>query len=308
MLFDLTDLRLFILIAELNSLTRSAERMNMSLAATSNRIKELESRFGMRLLYRESKGVQLTPAGQTFLGHAQQFMQQVERLKGDMQQYNNGIKGYIRIFANTTAVTEFMPEILGKFLTLHPQVNVALEERLNHDIMRGIQEGTADIGIVAGPVQGDGLEILNFSTDRLVLATALEHPLAGAARVSFAETLEYEHVGLHEGSTLHHFLNRIVSESGQRLKLRIQVRSFEAMCRMVETNVGIGIVPHSAALRHKQTMQLSLTELSDPWSVRERSMVVQSLDALPLYARDLVEFIRQQTAQVPPVPVEKEAA
>src|SRR5450830_1301433 len=294
MLFDLTDLRLFILIAELNSLTRSAERMNMSLAATSNRIKELETRFGMRLLYRESKGVQLTPAGQTFLSHAQQF--------------NNGIKGYIRIFANTTAVTEFMPEILGKFLTLHPQVNVALEERLNHDIMRGIQEGTADIGIVAGPVQGEGLEILNFSTDRLVLATALEHPLAGAGKVAFAETLEYEHVGLHEGSTLHHFLNRIVSESGQRLKLRIQVRSFEAMCRMVETNVGIGIMPQSAALRHKQTMQLSMIELTDPWSVRERSMVVQSLDALPLYARDLVEFIKQQTAQVPPVPVEKEAA
>jgi DNA-binding transcriptional LysR family regulator len=65
MLFDLTDLRLFILIAELKSLTRSAERMHLSLAATSNRIKELESRFGMRLLYRENKGVQLSPAGQT---------------------------------------------------------------------------------------------------------------------------------------------------------------------------------------------------------------------------------------------------
>ncbi|MGC7995771.1 hypothetical protein ACP3WK_24545, partial [Salmonella enterica] len=56
-----------------------------------------------------------TPAGHTLLHHAQLFMQQVEHLKSDMQQYNNGIKGYIRIFANTTAVTEFMPEILGKF-------------------------------------------------------------------------------------------------------------------------------------------------------------------------------------------------
>ncbi|WDZ94503.1 LysR family transcriptional regulator [Herbaspirillum sp. WKF16] len=296
MLFDLTDLRLFILIAELNSLTRSAERMNLSLAATSNRIKELETRFGTRLLYRESKGVQLTPAGQTLLHHAQQFMQQVEHLKSDMQQYNNGIKGYIRIFANTTAVTEFMPEILGKFLALHPQVNVALEERLNHDIMRGIQEGTADIGIVAGPVQGDGLEILNFSTDRLVLATALEHPLAGAGAVPFGDTLEYEHVGLHEGSTLHHFLNKIVSENGQRLKLRIQVRSFEAMCRMIETNVGIGIVPLSAAQRHQQTMQLAIVELAEPWSVRERSMVFQDIDTLSPHARNLVDFIREQMA------------
>ncbi|MET0961752.1 MAG: LysR family transcriptional regulator [Noviherbaspirillum sp.] len=291
MLFDLTDLRLFIHIAELKSLTRAAERTHMSLAAASKRIKELESRFGMRLLYRENKGVQLSPAGETLLAHAQQFMQQVERLKSDMQQYNNGIKGHIRIFANTTAVTEFMPEVLGAFLASHPQVNVALEERLNQDIVRGIQEGTADIGIAAGPVQGQGLEIINFSTDRLVLATAPGHPLAGAGSIAFADTLAYPHIGLHEGSTLSHFLNGIVSESGQRLQLRIQVRGFEAMCRMVEASVGIGILPQSAALRHSRTMKLALVELTEPWAVRERSVVVQSLEGLPQYARALVDVI-----------------
>ncbi len=291
MLFDLTDLRLFIYIAEQKSLTRAAERMHISLQAASSRMKELEARFGTRLLYRENKGVLLSPAGETLLIHAQQFMQQVERLKSEMQQYNNGIKGHIRIFANTTAVTEFMPQVLGTFLATHPHVNVALEERLNQDIMRGVQDGTADIGIVAGPVLGQGLEVINFSTDRLVLATALEHPLAGAGQITFAETLEYAHIGLHEGSTLQHFLNRIVAESGQRLNLRIQVRGFEAMCRMVETNVGIGILPQSAALRHSQTMQLSLVELSEPWAVRERSVVVQKLDGLPQYARELVDFI-----------------
>lgn len=292
MLFDLTDLRLFIFVAELKSLTRAAERMHLSLAASSNRIKELESRFGMRLLYRENKGVMLSPAGETLLAHAQLFMQQLERLKSDMQQYNNGIKGHIRIFANTTAVTEFMPQVLGTFLAAHPQVNVALEERLNHDIVRGVQEGTADIGVAAGPVQGQGLEIINFSTDRLVLATALNHPLAKAGSVSFAQTLEYAHVGLHEGSTLQHFLNRVVSDSGEHLNLRIQVRGFDAMCRMVETNVGIGILPQSAALRHSLSMKLALVELSDPWAVRERSVIVQKLEGLPAYARELVELIR----------------
>jgi DNA-binding transcriptional LysR family regulator len=297
MLFDLTDLRLFIHIAELKSLTRAAERSHLSLAAASGRIKELEARFGMRLLYRENKGVQLSPAGETLLAHAQQFMQQVERLKGDMQEYNNGIKGHIRIFANTTAVTEFMPQVLGEFLSSHPQVNVSLEERLNHDILRGIMDGTADIGIAAGPVgepakaSGAPLQIINFSTDRLVLATALEHPLADRGRVPFADTLAYPHIGLHEGSTLQHFLNRIVAETGQRLQLRIQVRGFEAMCRMVETNVGIGILPHSAALRHSKTMQLSLSELAEPWAVRERSVIVQDLDSMTLYARELVDLI-----------------
>jgi len=291
MLFDLTDLRLFIHVAELKSLTRSAERMHLSLAAASNRIKELEARFGTRLLYRENKGVQLSPAGETLLIHAQQIMQQVERLKAEMQQYNNGIKGHIRIFANTTAVTEFMPTVLGGFLASHPHVNVALEERLNNDIARGIQEGTADIGIVAGPIQAPGLEVINFSTDRLVLATAIGHPLSGAGTLSFAETLDYPHIGLYEGSTLQHFLNRIVSESGQRLTLRIQVRGFEAMCRMIEADVGIGILPQSAATRLQQSVQIALVELSDPWAVRERSVVASRLDALPQYARELVDFI-----------------
>jgi DNA-binding transcriptional LysR family regulator len=291
MLFDLTDLRLLIYIAELKSLTRSAERMHMSLAAASSRVKELEARFGMRLLYRENKGVSLSPAGETLLAHAQILMQQVERLKGEMQQYNNGIKGHIRIFANTTAVTEFMPEVLGSFLTSHPQVNVALEERLNQEIVRGIQDGTADIGVTAGPVQAQGVEIINFSTDRLVLATALHHPLAGSGEISFPETLDYQHIGLHEGSTLQHFLNGIASESGQRLQLRIQVRGFEAMCRMVENNVGVAILPYSSALRLGRVMKLALVELSEPWAVRERSIVVQKLDALPLYGQELVEAI-----------------
>lgn len=291
MLFDLTDLRLFIQIAELKSMTRAAERAHLSLAAASNRVKELESRFGVRLLYRENKGVRLSPAGETLLLHAQQFMQQIERLKSDMQQYNNGIKGHIRIFANTTAVTEFMPEVLGTFLATHPHVNVALEERLNHDIVRGVQDGTADVGVVAGPVTVQGLEVLNFSTDRLVLATALDHPLAEIGEVAFADTLEYDHIGLHEGSTLQHFLNRIVSEQGQQLKLRIQVRSFEAMCRMIETGVGIGVLPQSAALRLGKTTRIALVALSEPWALRERSVVVQQLAALPQYARELVDVI-----------------
>jgi DNA-binding transcriptional LysR family regulator len=292
MLFDLTDLRLFIFIAELKSLTRAAERMHLSLPAASNRVKELEARFGTRLLYRESRGVQLSPAGATLLAHAHQLMQGVERLRGDMQQYNNGIKGHIRIFANTTAVTEFMPQVLGTFLASHPHVNVALEERLNHDIVRGVQDGTADIGVAAGPVQGQGLEIINFSTDRLVLATSIDHPLAQSGTISFAETLDHAHIGLHEGSTLQHFLNQVVLDSGQKFNLRIQVRGFDAMCRMVEANVGIGILPQSAAARHSKTMRLALVELSDPWAVRERSVVVQKLDNLPPYAQELVKLIR----------------
>lgn len=292
MLFDLNDLRLFIYVAELKSLTRSAERMHLSLAATSSRIKGLEARFGMRLLYREAKGVKLTPAGETLLQHALSMMQQFSLLKSDMQQYSDEIKGHIRIFANTTAVTEFMPAALATFLRSHPNVNVSLEERLNYDIVRGIQDGAADIGIVAGPVQAQGLEIINFSTDQLTLVVSVDHPLANQKTVMFSDTLQYEHIGLHEGSTLQHFLDRIVEESGQRLNLRIQVRSFEAMCRMIESEIGIGILPKSAAERYQKSMRLKIVALQDPWAIRERSIVYQRDTVVPQYMHDLMDCIR----------------
>ena len=103
---------------------------------------------------------------------------------------------------------------------------------------------------------------------------------------------EYPHIGLHEGSTLQHFLNRVVSDTGEHLNLRIQLRGFDAMCRMVESNVGIGFLPQSAGLRHSQSMKLALVELRDPWAVRERSVIVQKLETLPADARELVEYIR----------------
>jgi DNA-binding transcriptional LysR family regulator len=291
MLFDFTDLRLFLNIAEFKSLTRSAEQMHLSLPAASNRIKELESRFGTRLIYRENKGMTLSPAGQVLLCHAQQFMQQLERLKGEMQQFNNGIKGFIRIFANTTAVTEFMPEVMGAFLSKYPHVNVSLEERFNQDIVRGVHEGTADIGIVAGPVSTGGLETITFAMDRLVLTTPTDHPLAAVENLSFAEMLDYPHIGLYEGSTLHFFLSKMASECGRTFELRIQVRSFESMCRMVERHAGIAILPYSAALRLSQTMKIKLVELTEPWAIRKRAIVVQKLDALPQHTRELVDFI-----------------
>ena len=89
----------------------------------------------------------------------------------------------------------------------------------------------------------------------------------------------------------------MVVDSGHRLNLRIQVRSFEAMCRMVEADVGIGILPQSAALRHSRSMKLALVELTDLWAVRERSVLVQELERLPAYARELVELIGSEAAR-----------
>ncbi|TRO32655.1 LysR family transcriptional regulator [Pseudomonas sp. ALS1131] len=291
--FDLPDLRLFIHIAESPSLTQGARKAFLSPAAASARIKALESQLGSRLLYRDSRGVELTPAGQRLLQHARLIMRQVDYLKSEFTEYGTDAAGHIRIFANTTAVTEFLPEVLAGFLAERPGVTVDLQERLSRDIVRGVLDGAADLGIIAGPVQAPGLQVLHFSTDRLVLAVPLGHALAQRQSVSFNDTLAYQHIGLHEGSTLLSFLREQVEKLGGSLALRIQVSSFEAICRMIEGGVGIGIIPESAARRHSRTMQLAILQLDEAWAVRERSMLVRELDALPGSVRALIERLNQ---------------
>lgn len=289
--FDLADLRLFIHIAESPSLTQGARRAHLSPAAASARIKALESQLDSRLLYRDSRGVELTPGGHKLLQHARLIMRQVDYLKSEFTEYGADAAGHIRIFANTTAVTEFLPEILAGFLAQRPGVTVDLQERLSRDIVRGVLDGSTDIGIIAGPVSADGLQALHFSTDRLLLAVPIGHPLVDEPRVTLRQTLDYQHIGLHEGSTLLTFLRDQVEKFGGQLSLRIQLSSFEAVCRMIEAGVGIGIIPESAARRHSRTMQLALIDLDEPWAVRERSILVRELDALPGSVRALIAVL-----------------
>ena len=291
MKFDLTDLRLFVLVADEGSLTRAAQRQHLSLAAASSRIKSLETQAGQPLLYREARGVRLTPPGEAFLHHARGVLRQVDQLRVDLQEYGGGLRGHVRVFANTTAVTDFLPEILPGFLADNPRLNVDLQEKPNAEIARGVLDGRADIGIVAGRVDTLGLQAIHFSTDRLVLVTSRQHRFAGRKTIAFAETLDEDAVGMHHGSTLQTFLATVTESLGKPLKLRIQLASFDAMCRMIGSGVGVGIVPESAARRNRDTMNLALIELTDEWSVRERYILVRDQAALPAYAQALIDTL-----------------
>lgn len=289
--FDLTDLRLFVLTAEERNLTRASVRQHLSLAAASSRIKALEEQAGLPLFYREARGVKLTPPGEAFLHHARGLLRQTEQLKLELQDYGGGLRGHLRVFANTTAVTDFMPEILPAFLSAHPRVNVDLQEKPNAEIARGVLDGRADLGIVAGQVDTLGLQAIHFSTDRLVLVTPRDHALSKQSRISFADTLDQDHVGMHHGSTLQNFLSQMTEKLGKPLKLRIQLSSFDAMCRMISAGVGVAIVPESAARRNQPNMPFAMIELNDAWSVRERYLLVRDQASLPAYAQALMQTL-----------------
>jgi DNA-binding transcriptional LysR family regulator len=293
--FDLSDLSLFRHVVEAGSITRGAERAHLALAAASTRVRNMEEALGVPLLTRGRAGVVPTPAGRTLLQHARAILRQAERLHEDLGAYGGGLAGQVRVLSNTNALTEFLPEALSSFLAAHPNVSVDLEERLSDEIVGLIAEGVADLGIVAGTVDAGALETYPFRRDRFVLVVARDHALASRGKISFEEVLAHDFVGLDRSSALQRFLAAKAVRIGRPLRLRVQLRSFDAVCRLVECNVGIGIVPESTARRVQKTMSIAVVPLADPWAMRELTICTRKLHELPLYARQLVEHLRSNT-------------
>jgi len=293
MRFDLTDLRLFLHVVEAGSITHGAERMNLAIAAASTRIRHMEVSLGTPLLRRERQGVRPTEAGRTLLHHARMLLQQADRMRGDLAEYADGLRGQVRLMSNTNALTEFLPEPLSAFLASHPQINIDLEERLSDEIVAAVADGTADVGIVAGTVEVAGLEVLPFRVDRFLLVVATNHPLSAVEQIAFAKVLDFDFVGLDRASALQRFLSEKAERIGRRLRLRVQLRSFDAVCRLVECDVGIGVVPATTAERHAKTMSIHRIELIDEWAVRKLTICVRRQADLPAYARELVRHLAE---------------
>ena len=294
--FDFADLRLLTHIAELHSLTAGAERSCLSLPAASSRLKRFEESLGLKLFHRTAQGLTLTPAGEVVLRHSRDVNQNLERMCGELQQFVRGIKGTLRLQANTIATIDFIPAILPAFLATHPDVDVDLRERLSPEIVRAVCDGVADIGIVSGEVKAEGLEVIPYRDDRLVVVTSPDHELAALHEVDYLRTLKYDQVCLQEGSAISTFLGQVASEHNRAQRTRIRVGNFEAACRIIEANVAIGIVPESSARRYEKSMRIRYARLSDAWSLRKLSICVKSHEQLPSFARDLIDMMLDDLA------------
>ncbi|SFU31306.1 LysR substrate-binding domain-containing protein [Pseudoduganella namucuonensis] len=296
MRFDLTDLRLFLHIAESGSITAGAELAHLALASASARIRGMEDMLGVPLLRRGRRGVETTDAGRTLLHHARVITQQMEKMRADLGDHASGLKGHIRVLCNTSALAEFLPDALAGFMAAHPQVNIDLEERLSYDIVQAMRDGLADIGVIADSVDSGGLELYPFRDDRLVLAMAPGHPLAARLKrkrsCAFADALGHDFIGLAGDSALQKYISGQAARLGERLTYRVRLRSLDAVCRMAASGAGLAVLPESAVLRSRDVMRIRHVQLTDAWAVRKLLICVRRYADLPGYARELVDTLQ----------------
>lgn len=293
MKLDPVSLRLFVDIVEKGSITGAADGAHTAASAVSKRITDLEAALKSRLLVRTNKGVEATPAGIALANMARSVLHELDDIEVQMSEYAAGVRGHVRIRANISAITQFLPRALQSFLADHPGVQIRLQEDISTGITRAVAENAADIGIFTMISHGHPLEVFPYRDDELVLITPRDHALAKRRTVSFAETLKFPYVGLHADSAINLQLIRAANELGKTVRTTIHVTSYDALCFMVESGLGIGIMPRAVAQPYRRTLGIAVVSLREPWTRRQLKICVRSLATLPVAARLLVDHLRQ---------------
>lgn len=291
MRYELTDLRLFVEIALAKSLSAGASVLFITPSAASYRIKNLEQALGTPLFDRTSRGMELTPAGETVLVHAREVLEELERMQGDVGRFIYGIKGQVRLIANSSSLNGFITNALGRFLVAHPGIDVEMEDRQSETIPGAILAREGDIGIFAGPSEVDGLVLRHYAMDRLVIITPLGHPLAVAGPIKLAAALDYDFVCTARSNSNFLFLRDTAQRMGKKVRARLHAHNFESILTLVADGVGVALVPNSVLHSRDQAGRLQAVELEEPWAQRQLSLVVRREGRLPNFVEQLMNFL-----------------
>jgi DNA-binding transcriptional LysR family regulator len=290
---DLFSLSLFSLVARTGSISKGAELALLAVGAASKRIADLEAAVGVPLLERHSRGVTLTAAGQALQRHAQRILGDIDQLAADLSDHAAGLVGVVRLWANTSAVTQFLPADIAAFVAANPGVRIELEEEDSGEVVLAVLDGRADLGIFADRTPAHGLQVTPYREDRLVLVVPRGHALAPRKAVRFEDAVEFDFVSLSKSTSLAQRLQTETEALGRRLKLRIHVRSFDAMCQMVAAGMGVAILPDRAAKPLVRSMDLRQIPLDDAWARRRLLIGLRDAGAVPRHVRLLLDHLRR---------------
>lgn len=288
---DLVSLSLFMQIGRAGSITKGASVARLALAAASKRIADLEGAVGAPLFERHSRGISLTPAGEALMLHAQKILRDVDSMASDLSDYAAGVSGVVHLWANTSAITQFLPTEISSFMLGNPGIRIQLEEQDSDQVVTAVANGRADLGIYAERTPTLTLQTMHWRADRLAIVAPDGHPLTTQRLATFSDALDYDFVSLSRNSSLAQLIASAAADSGKLFRLRIQVRSFDAMCIMVAAGIGIAILPSLAVRPHLKSMGLCEIALDEAWASRELLLCARDFSALSRPARLLFEHM-----------------
>ena len=299
---DLQTLRLFAAVCDQRSIARVAEQESIVGSAISKRLAQLEDTVGTPLLLRKRRGVVPTPAGETLLEHARTMLASVGQIERDMAAYATGTRGHVRMLVTASVMVESLADDVAAFLQdpAHRSIQISMEERVSPDVVQGIREGSASIGICWDAADLSGLQTRSYRSDHLAIVAHESHPVAQLPTVRFADVLGHEFVSMPALSAVQVLLARAAAVEGKTLAHRVLVSNFDAALRVVRANLAISVVPREVAAPFAQTAPVRIVPLSDAWAQRRFAICYRDEQALSPAAQLLVQHLARASAHEAP--------
>ncbi len=292
--FDFVSVRLAVVCARVGNLTEAARECNLVLPAASRRLRDLERALGAQLFERHPRGLKPTALGRAFTKRGMAILHELDNLLVELADTTKGVVRHLQVFASTAAITQFLPALLAEYADLHPEVQVELEEQVSQQVVAAVREGRAELGVFVSGPDLRGLDARDFRSDELVLILPPGHRLIGRTPLPFADTLDEPWISLNAGAALLESQQRAAMAAGRTLKLRMQVRSFDAVGHMVAAGLGVALLPKEAALPIVKAMKLHWRPLADAWVHRQLQVVVRpDADETVRAVRDFLVSISQ---------------
>lgn len=291
MRYELTDLKLFVAIADARSLSGGADAVHLTASSASYRLKNLELAMGVPLFKREARGMELTIEGELVLRHVRGLLAGVARMHGEISSFAVGLKGNVKLLVNSSSLNSFIVPSLARFLIANPSVNIQLEERSSPTIESAIAGGEAEIGIFAGRAESVGVEAVRYAVDELVIAAPLDHPITEHSGVRFPAALDLDFVCMSRNSSNYIFLRDMAKLAGKMLRIRIHVHTYEAALFMVEAGVGVSLVPRSVAAAALRTRRIAAVALNEPWALRELTLVTSASAPVSPFVEQVARYL-----------------
>ncbi|MBQ6997643.1 MAG: LysR family transcriptional regulator [Oscillospiraceae bacterium] len=294
------SLKYAIVLSETRNFSQAAQQLGVSQPTFSKQIIALENDLGLKLFDRNKSPLELTPAGEFFIGKAKEMLYTEEQLHKTLEQFKTGENGTLTIGVTPFRSMALMPELVKKVKAKYPGVKVVLHEANAGQLRKDAAEGICDFVILNLPVDDPGLEVTPIMPDTLVLAvpdnlaSALEDPekaAGGTIRLQEAKKLPF--VTLGQGQELRQLLERLCAVDGFYPDISAEVVSITTAWAMARAGVGAVLLPLQLAEMESADGKLRLYPLQKGLYSRQPAVVIRRGQYISEYADYAIELLKQ---------------
>ena len=284
----LRALQYFVKLADLQHFSKAAKACFVSQPTLSTQIKKLEEELGVQLVERSPKNIMLTPVGEEIADRARLVLRDIEQIRSVARRSGNPAKGTLRLGLFPTLAPYFLPHVVPGIRNAYPELTLQLAEEKTETILSMLSKGSLDAGVLALPIDGEGLSIEILFDEPFVMAVPNNHPLAEKSEIVMADLTHTELLLLEDGHCLRDHALEVCAMAGARERVDFHATSMETLRQMVAAEVGVTLMPLMAVKPPiARTANVTIRPFADPVPGRTLALVWRTSSALSGFLAEL---------------------